>query len=104
MAETGRAALVTGAAKGIGKATAARLLRDGWSVLLVDRDAAAGRRTLAELSGGERVRLHPGDVGEEEVVQVAVAAAVQAFGRLDAVVSNAGIMITKPVTDLALDE
>lgn len=104
MAEAARAALITGGANGIGKATAARLLHDGWSVLILDQDAASGRKALDELAGGERVRLHVGDVGDEAVVRAAVAAHLQAFGRLDAVVSNAGTMVRKPVTDLTLDE
>lgn len=98
------AALITGAARGIGRATAARLLRDGWSVLIVDVDEAAARALLQELAADGRARLHPGEAGEEVTVSAAVAAAVEAFGRLDAVVSNAGIMVRKPVTELSLDE
>lgn len=97
-------ALVTGAAQGIGRATAGRLLREGWAVLLVDRDEAAGREALAGLEAGDRARLAVADVGEEPAVAAAVGEAVHGFGRLDAVVSNAGIMVRKPVAELALEE
>jgi NAD(P)-dependent dehydrogenase (short-subunit alcohol dehydrogenase family) len=99
-----RAALVTGGAKGIGRAIAARLLQEGWAVLLVDHDREAGEAALQALGAGERLRLATGDVAQEAVVAGAVDEVVGGFGRLDAVVSNAGIMVRKPVTELGLEE
>ncbi|MEK0084370.1 SDR family oxidoreductase [Benzoatithermus flavus] len=104
MADGTRAALVTGGAKGIGRATAARLLGEGWAVTIVDRDREAGAAALRELGGGSALRFVAGDVGEDEAVRRAIEGTLQAFGRLDAIVSNAGIMIRKPVTELGLDE
>ena len=76
------AALVTGAASGIGAAVAARLRRDGWDVLTVD------------LRGD--VDLH-GDLTTREANRAAVAEALERFGRLDAVVPNAGFQHVAPI-------
>jgi NAD(P)-dependent dehydrogenase (short-subunit alcohol dehydrogenase family) len=104
MADEPRAALVTGAARGIGKAIAERLLDEGWSVAVVDADRAAAEATHAGLNAGGRARFVLADVGDEDAVRRAVAAASETFGRLDAVVSNAGVMVRKPVTELSLGE
>jgi NAD(P)-dependent dehydrogenase (short-subunit alcohol dehydrogenase family) len=105
MAQEGRSVLITGGAKGIGRATAQHLLGEGWSVVIVDADRDAGAAALRDLgAAGERLRFEAADVGEEAAVEGAVAATIAAFGRLDAVVSNAGIMVRKPVTELGLAE
>lgn len=95
MATDQRTALVTGGAKGIGHAVAQRLRQEGWNVAILDRD----RTTDADGIHGE-----VGDVGDETAVQKAISRTLDRFGRLDAVVSNAGIMIRKPVTELSLAE
>lgn len=95
MATDQRTALVTGGAKGIGHAVALRLRQEGWNVAILDRD----RTTDADGIHGE-----VGDVGDETAVQKAISRTLDRFGRLDAVVSNAGIMIRKPVTELSLAE
>ncbi len=94
-----RVALVTGAARGIGRAVAARFLAGGWAVVANDVVGDAGG-----LGPAERVAFAVGDVGDEAAVRGVVGAAVARFGRLDAVVSNAGVMVRKPVTELGLDE
>jgi NAD(P)-dependent dehydrogenase (short-subunit alcohol dehydrogenase family) len=104
MVEATRAALVTGGAKGIGQAIVARLLSEGWAVTALDRDEQAAQAVRAALGAAERLRMEIGDVGEEGCVRRAVEAGVQAFGGLDAVVSNAGMMIRKPVTELRVEE
>jgi NAD(P)-dependent dehydrogenase (short-subunit alcohol dehydrogenase family) len=104
MAGEPRAALVTGAARGIGRAITAGLLGEGWSVAVVDADRAAAEATLGDLDAGGRATLVLADVGDEDAVRQAVATTVEAFGRLDAVVSNAGVMVRKPVAELGLDE
>jgi NAD(P)-dependent dehydrogenase (short-subunit alcohol dehydrogenase family) len=85
----GRAAVVTGAAAGIGRATAERLLEEGSSVVGVDVDADALARTATEL--GERMLAVVADVSSEADVARAFAAAQERFGRIDALHNNAGI-------------
>jgi NAD(P)-dependent dehydrogenase (short-subunit alcohol dehydrogenase family) len=83
--------LVTGASRGIGAAIAAELAERGARVALVARDTAA----LADVAAGLRGDGHAwfaGDVRSQESVDAAVAAAVDRFGRLDAVVANAGVV------------
>jgi NAD(P)-dependent dehydrogenase (short-subunit alcohol dehydrogenase family) len=96
-----RTALVTGGAQGIGKAIAARLLSDGYAVIIGDIHEAAGRETEAELRALGDIRFVPADVADDAAVQRLVAAAGDG---LDALVNNAGIGIGKPVTELTLDE
>jgi len=96
------AAIVTGAAHGIGRAIARRLLDDDWRVGVVDLPKSGLTRAYAGL--GRRVAAIEGDVTDEQTAQRAVAAVMGQFGRLDALVSNAGIMIRKPLRRLTLAE
>jgi NAD(P)-dependent dehydrogenase (short-subunit alcohol dehydrogenase family) len=102
MATASPVALVTGGAKGIGRAVAHRLLGDGWRVGVVDLPDAKLRRAFPR--GTRDIALIEGDVGLEETAPRAVAALLERFGRLDALVSNAGIMIRKPLRRLTLSE
>ncbi|MFC7898321.1 SDR family NAD(P)-dependent oxidoreductase [Streptomyces sp. NPDC057381] len=94
MTETGRftnhGALVTGAARGIGAATARRLAAEGARVLLTDVDLAAARRTARELAEqGLGVEAFGCDVTDRASVEAAVAHAADTFGTLDVLVNNA---------------
>ncbi len=82
-----KTALVTGAAGGIGRATCERLVASGWNVFGTDIDA----ESLRWAEGGERIRTAVADVSVEADNQRIVAAADVAFGRLDAIVLNAGM-------------
>ncbi|WP_149539229.1 SDR family NAD(P)-dependent oxidoreductase [Siccirubricoccus phaeus] len=101
----GKAALVTGAASGIGAATARALARDGADVLLTDIDDTRGEALAAELRGaGAKARYLRQDVTEEPRWIEVVTAAEQEFGRLDILVSNAGIGIIVPLEEMPLAE
>jgi NAD(P)-dependent dehydrogenase (short-subunit alcohol dehydrogenase family) len=95
-------ALVTGGAKGIGRAIARHLIASNWRVGIVDLSGSGLRRAFPQRS--RNVVLIEGDVGLEETAARAVAALVDRFGRLDALVANAGIMIRKPLRRLTLRE
>ncbi|NWG25866.1 MAG: SDR family oxidoreductase [Pseudorhodoplanes sp.] len=82
-------ALVTGAASGIGRAIALKLLFDGWSVAALDLPQGGHRRRYAR---NRRALAIDADVADPAAVERAVRAVIRRFGRLDAVVSNAGIM------------
>jgi NAD(P)-dependent dehydrogenase (short-subunit alcohol dehydrogenase family) len=87
---TDRVAIVTGAATGIGGATARRLAQDGARVLLVDIDAEGAARNLASIrSAGGQGEAFEADVGSEAGVQNMVERAIAAWRRLDIVVNNA---------------
>lgn len=104
VAKSGSAALVTGAAQGIGRAIAERLVRDGWRVLLVDLDGGAGAEAESRLDGlGEAVFVQA-DISQEADVRRVMAEAGRRFGRLAGLVNNAGIGVWKPPAELSLDE
>jgi NAD(P)-dependent dehydrogenase (short-subunit alcohol dehydrogenase family) len=91
----GRVALVTGGARGIGRATAARLARDGWRVVVADRDDPP-----PDLAA----RFVRADVSDEAAVTQLIDGVRQHEGRLEGLVANAGFMIRKPLRELSLAE
>lgn len=105
---TGRAALVTGAASGIGRATALRLAGEGAAVVAVDVNAellATLPAEGSESSGGTgSISTHPGDVSTEQGVRSLVAGAVEDLGRLDVVANVAGVLSFSHTHELPLDE
>lgn len=96
-------AVVTGANKGIGKAIAAGLLRDGFFVYVGARDLDRGRAAAEELAAGGDARALALDVTSDEQVGAAVRRVEEEFGRLDALVNNAGINVgyRKPTEESA---
>ena len=95
-------ALVTGAAAGIGAAVALHLVRQGWSVALLDHDDARLATAMDLLGAPERILPLAADAGDEDAVSDALARTLERFDRLDGIVSNAGIMVRRPVTELDL--
>ncbi|MFT4213661.1 MAG: bifunctional aldolase/short-chain dehydrogenase [Microbacterium sp.] len=95
----GRIALVTGAASGIGKATAVRLAAEGACVVVADLDLAKARATAAELGSTDVAIGVAVDVADADAVQRAIDAAVLAFGGIDLVVNNAGLSLSKPLLE-----
>ena len=102
---TGRVALVTGAARGLGRAIALGLARLGADLIVIDRDGegAAEVAVEAQASGGRTMALSC-DVGREEQVESAIDAALATFGRIDALVNNAGITRRIALSDWRADD
>jgi NAD(P)-dependent dehydrogenase (short-subunit alcohol dehydrogenase family) len=99
-----RVAVVTGAARGIGLATAKRFLADGWKVALVDIEAELLARTIASLTPPAEAMGQVCDVAEPDQVASVFSAVVSRFGRVDALVNNAGTAAFKPILDTTYEE
>ena len=97
MALMSKAAIVTGAAQGIGKAIAARLVKDGMRVAIVDINQEAAVAAAEELAGqyGADTMAVQCDVSQEEQVNTAVQKVLERFGTVDVLVNNAGILSLK---------
>ena len=103
---TGRIALITGGAGGIGLAAARRLLAHGACVMVVDRDADALKACHAELDeafGRDLVRSAVCDVTDEPQVQAAFDACARDFGGLDILVANAGLASAAPIEETSVE-
>jgi meso-butanediol dehydrogenase / (S,S)-butanediol dehydrogenase / diacetyl reductase len=98
-----RVAVVTGAGGGIGGATASRLHRDGYAVVLAGRNVAT-LAVVADALGPERVLVQPTDVTDAGSVDALVAAALARFGRVDLMVNNAGAGRFGSLGDLSEDD
>jgi len=101
---SGKSAIVTGGASGIGRATAIALAAEGCAVMLTDIDDEGGEQTLAliEKAGGTGVYRHH-DVADEATWIAVVADTVAAHGGLDILVNNAGIASGQLVTEMPLE-
>lgn len=99
---TGRVALVTGAARGIGEAYVRALHASGASVVIADLLEEAGRALAAGL--GDRALSVPLDVTDESQWQAAVDAAIEHFGAIDVLVNNAGIANAAPIEHLSTEK
>ncbi len=106
MTQEGRVALITGTSRGIGRAIAERLARDGIAVVVNyagNESAARDAVNAIEKSGGRAIAVQA-DVANRADVQRLFEETIQKFGRLDILVNNAGIMFNKPLADVAEEE
>ena len=101
MSKSDRVAIVTGASKGIGAAIAKRLARDGAAVVVnYAGNAAAAGEVVSEIerSGGRAIAVQA-DIGDPTAARTLFDAATQAFGGVDVLVNNAGVMELSPMVD-----
>ncbi len=98
---SGKAAIVTGASRGIGRAIAERLAAEGARVVVNYSNSAAAAEALAARIGGIAVRA---DVSQKQEVVEMFGRAEAAFGGLDIVVNNAGVALMKPLADFSDEE
>jgi NAD(P)-dependent dehydrogenase (short-subunit alcohol dehydrogenase family) len=102
---SGKIAIVTGATRGIGRAIAARLLREGARVAICGRTRDSVDRAVNELrSGGEDITGFPADVSKLSDVQELFRNADKHFGGLDILINNAGIGVFRSVSDLTPED
>lgn len=95
-----KTALVTGAARGIGLATSKLFLEEGWQVAMIDRDGAALADAVAPLDHVHGVNC---DVSDPGAVTGMVAEVVREFGRIDALVNNAGVADFGPIEETTFE-
>jgi glucose 1-dehydrogenase len=102
----GKVALVTGGARGIGKATAEELARAGADVAFCDvADEASAQGTLTGIREAGRTGLfRQADVGDRAAMEGLFATVLETFGRLDILVNNAAMSIRKPLVDLEIED
>ena len=95
-----KVAVVTGAASGIGKEIARAFVREGAKVAIADLNQAGADAAAAELAGSDRRAIGVAmDVTSEEQVETGIAKVIKTFGRLDILVSNAGVQIVAPLDE-----
>ena len=94
-----KVAIVTGAASGIGKEIARTYAREGARVVIADLNQTAADATAAELGGPQKALAVAMDVTDERQVESGVARTVEQFGKIDVLVSNAGIQIVAPLDE-----
>jgi NAD(P)-dependent dehydrogenase (short-subunit alcohol dehydrogenase family) len=88
----GKVAVITGAASGMGRATALRFAKEGAAIVVADLNSQAGEATIAEIaSGGGRAVFQHTDVSDDDAIKALIDRAVREFGRLDITYNNAGI-------------
>jgi len=99
---TGKTALITGAARGIGRAFAERYIAEGAQVAIADIDAEGAARAAGELGpGAMAVQM---DVTDQASIEAAFQSVAQAFGPVDILVNNAAIFTAAPITEITRED
>ena len=99
-----KVALVTGGARGIGLATGKRFLAEGWRVALLDVQGDLLRESVAALGAPDATLAVEADVSDPGAVARAMEAVAERFGRLDALVNNAGVAVFKPLLETTYED
>jgi NAD(P)-dependent dehydrogenase (short-subunit alcohol dehydrogenase family) len=102
--EIKKVALVTGAARGIGLSVAKKFLAEGWRVALLDIEGELLRGAVAALDDADNTLALHADVSDATAVARAVAETERRFGRLDALVNNAGVAVFAPLLETSDDD
>ena len=98
----GKSALITGAARGIGKSFAEAYLREGASVAIADINLEGAQATAAELgSGAIAVEM---DVTKQDSIDAAVAKTIEAFGKIDILINNAALFTAAPIVEIRRED
>jgi NAD(P)-dependent dehydrogenase (short-subunit alcohol dehydrogenase family) len=101
----GRVAVVTGSTRGLGRAFASALAEAGADIVIVGRDQAAAAEVKAEIEAlGRRALVSVGDVTKRADVERILATTLEAFGRVDVLVNNAGACVHRPALEVTDDE
>jgi glucose 1-dehydrogenase len=98
---SGKVAVITGAARGIGRACAERFLEEGCKVVMSDVDGGNLAKTAAELGHPHALRAVACDVAKRSDIDLLVATAVNKFGRLDIMVNNAGVARNQDILEIS---
>jgi glucose 1-dehydrogenase len=97
--------IVTGAASGIGKATAMQLAREGGQVAVVDRNEESGKETVNLITAENGIAMFiKCDVGREDDIKSAVSNVIEKWNKVDVVINNAAMMIFRKIVDLSSEE
>ncbi len=99
-----KTAIITGGARGIGYAIAERFLRDGAQVVICDMDDSAGETAVSELSKLGEIRYVHADVGERLDVHNLLATTNDAFGDIDILINNAGILVSADFLEISEED
>lgn len=101
----GRVAIVTGAASGIGRASAIAFAREGARVAAVDIDESGGKETIASIRAeGHEAAFAPVDVTRESEIASMIEQTVNRWGRIDILFNNAGVVLVKPIELMSEEE
>ena len=101
---SGKVAIVTGGGQGIGKAIAKRLLRDGYRIVIAEIDFEAGEECALELKSLGNIEFIQTDVSNERSVENCIGKTIGRYGRIDALLNNAGFGVWEKIENLPLTD